>query len=106
MGFLWVVSSDFFFRLVTRVLLADIVFDVQDCARAVNCGTTRSSVVCLCDGLRGVSGRKAIAEAKKSRHGQVQGEIPLVRKTGKPLQNKVVNVSVPDFIKVSYRDFY
>jgi len=51
-------------------------------------------------------GRKAIAEAKKSRHGQVQGEIPLVRKTGKRLQNKAVNVSVPDFANVSYRDFY
>jgi hypothetical protein len=58
-------------------------FGVENCTRAVNFGTTRSSVVCLNDEMRGVSGRKAIAEAKKSRYGQVQGEIPLVRKTGK-----------------------
>lgn len=101
-----VVFSDFYLILVTRVLLADIFFGVQDCAPAVNCGTTRSSVVCLSDGLRGVSGRKAIAEAKKSRHGQVQGEIPLVRKTGKRLQNNIVNVSVPALVNVSYSDFY
>jgi hypothetical protein len=30
--------------------------------------------------MRGVSGRKAIAEAKKSRCVQVQGEIPLSQK--------------------------
>jgi hypothetical protein len=60
----------------------------------------------LKDGLRGGSGKKAIAEAKKSRHGQVQGEIPLVRKKGKRLQNKVVNVSVPASVNASYCDFY